>query len=104
MLHVDAIRAARERLRGLLPRTPLVPSATLSARLGARVSLKLECLQKTGSFKPRGAFNKMLSLAPEERARGVVAVSGGNHAQGVAYAASRLGLSAVVCMPATTPA
>ncbi len=104
MLTLDTIRQARERLGGLLPRTPLVPSATLGARLGARVSLKLECLQKTGSFKPRGAFNKMLTLSPEERARGVVAVSGGNHAQGVAYAARQLGVSAVICMPASTPA
>ncbi|MFO0925509.1 MAG: threonine/serine dehydratase [Gemmataceae bacterium] len=104
MLTAAQIDQARDRLRGRLPRTPLVPSATLSAELGARVSLKLECLQKTGSFKPRGAFNKMLSLTAEEQARGVVAVSGGNHAQGVAYAARQLGLRAVVCMPRTTPA
>ncbi len=68
------------------------------------MSLKLECLQKTGSFKPRGAFNKMLTLSSEERGRGVVAVSGGNHAQGVAYAAQQLGHRAVICMPRTTPA
>jgi threonine dehydratase len=104
VLTLGMIRQARERLRGLLPRTPLVPSASLGLRLGARVSLKLECLQKTGSFKPRGAFNKLLSLTPEERARGVVAVSGGNHAQGVAYAARELGTPATICMPAGTPA
>jgi threonine dehydratase len=104
MLSLEMIRQARERLRGLLPRTPLVPSDTLSRRLGARVSLKLEFLQKTGSFKPRGAFNKLLSLSDEERGRGVVAVSGGNHAQGVAYAARRLGVPAVICMPQATPA
>lgn len=103
MLTGETIRAARARLAGRLPRTPLVPSATLSRRLGCRVSLKLECLQKTGSFKPRGAFNKLLTLSPEERARGVAAVSGGNHAQGVAYAARQLGISAVICMPETTP-
>src|SRR3954464_1139241 len=104
MLSLDTVRQAQERLRGLLPRTPLVPSATLSRRLGARVSLKLECLQKTGSFKPRGAFHKLLSLSTEERRRGVVAVSGGNHAQGLAYAAQQLGVSAVICMPQGTPA
>jgi threonine dehydratase len=104
VLTPELIREAQQRLRGLLPRTPLVGSATLGARLGCRVSLKLECLQKTGSFKPRGAFNKMLTLSAEERARGVVAVSGGNHAQGVAYAARRLGVPAVICMPETTPA
>ena len=66
MLTLDLICQAQRRLRGLVHRTPLVPSATLSAHLGARVYLKLECLQKTGSFKPRGAFNKMLTLTPEE--------------------------------------
>jgi threonine dehydratase len=104
MLVLDQILQARDRLRGRLPRTPLVPSATLGQVLGARVSLKLECLQKTGSFKPRGAFNKLLTLSPAERSRGVVSVSGGNHAQGVAYAAQQLGLRAVICMPRTTPA
>jgi threonine dehydratase len=75
----------------------------LSIHLGARVFLKLECLQKTGSFKPRGAFNKMLALTADERRRGVVAVSGGNHAQGVAYAARQLGIAATIAMPAFTP-
>ncbi len=104
MLSLEQIEAARARLQGRLPRTPLVPSTTLGRRLGCRVSLKLECLQKTGSFKPRGAFNKMLALRDDERACGVVAVSGGNHAQGVAYAAQQLGISATICMPRTTPA
>lgn len=104
LLTLDLIEQARKRIAGRLPRTPLVSSATLSARLGARVSLKLECLQKTGSFKPRGAFNKLLAMTEEERARGVVAVSGGNHAQGVAYAAGALGVRAIICMPETTPA
>jgi threonine dehydratase len=104
VLTVDMICQARLRLHGLVHRTPLVPCETLSGRLGCRVSLKLECLQKTGSFKPRGAFNKMLSLGDDERRRGVVAVSGGNHAQGVAYAARKLGISAVLCMPRSTPA
>ncbi|MFO0844964.1 MAG: threonine/serine dehydratase [Gemmataceae bacterium] len=104
MLSLDLIRQARDRIRGRVHRTPLVSSATLSQELGARVSLKLECLQKTGSFKPRGAFNKLLTLSDDERRRGVVAVSGGNHAQGVAYAARELGVRAVLCMPKSTPA
>jgi threonine dehydratase len=103
MLTLDAICQAQLRLRGLVHRTPLVRSAAVSAYLGAEVFLKLECFQKTGSFKPRGAFNKMLSLPESERKKGVVAVSGGNHAQGVAYAAQRLGVSATIAMPETTP-
>jgi threonine dehydratase len=103
MLALEMICQAQYRLRGLVHRTPLVYSAALSTHLGAQVYLKLECLQKTGSFKPRGAFNKMLALTPEERRRGVVAVSGGNHAQGVAYAARQLGIAAVIAMPASTP-
>jgi threonine dehydratase len=104
LLNVDLIRQARDRIQGRVHRTPLVSSRTLGRELGARVSLKLECLQKTGSFKPRGAFNKLLSLSDEEKSRGVVAVSGGNHAQGVAYAAQELGIRAVLCMPRGTPA
>jgi len=103
MLPLDTIRSARERIAGLVHRTPLVSSATLSKLLGASVHLKLECLQKTGSFKPRGAFNKMLTLSEAERRRGVVTVSGGNHAQGVAYAARQLGIAATIVMPANTP-
>jgi threonine dehydratase len=104
MLTLDLIQQARDRIKGRLHRTPLVASTCLGQILGTRVSLKLECLQKTGSFKPRGAFNKLLSLTDEERRRGVVAVSGGNHAQGVAYAAQQLGVHAVICMPRSTPA
>ncbi|HLJ92951.1 MAG TPA: threonine/serine dehydratase [Gemmataceae bacterium] len=103
MLTLEMICQAQHRLRELVHRTPLVRSKTLSDHLGAPVYLKLEFLQKTGSFKPRGAFNKMLGLSAEERRRGVVAVSGGNHAQGVAYAARQLGISAVIAMPAFTP-
>jgi threonine dehydratase len=103
MLSLDLICQAQHRLRGLVHRTPLVHSKSLSERLGAKAHLKLECLQKTGSFKPRGAFNKMLSLTDEERRRGIVAFSGGNHAQGAAYAARQLGISAVIAMPASTP-
>jgi threonine dehydratase len=104
MLNVEMIAQAQHRIRGRVHRTPLVPSAALSAHLGARVYLKVECLQKTGSFKPRGAFNKMLSLTAEQRQCGVVAVSGGNHAQGVAYAARALGIRATIAMPSSTPA
>lgn len=103
MLTLDLICQAQNRLRGFVHRTPMIHSSTLSHYLGAQVYLKLECLQKTGSFKPRGAFNKMLSLTAEQRQRGVVAVSGGNHAAGVAYAARQLGISAVLTMPETTP-
>ena len=103
MLSLDLIRQAQYRLRGRVHRTPLVRSAALSDRLGVPVWLKLELLQKTGSFKPRGAFNRMLALTPEERARGVAAVSGGNHAQAVAYVARELGIRATIAMPATTP-
>src|SRR5262249_7990793 len=103
MVTIELIREAQQRIRGRVQRTPTVHSETLSRYLGAEVYLKLECLQKTGSFKPRGAFNKMLSLSEDERRRGVVAVSGGNHAQGVAFAAGRLGIAATITMPATTP-
>jgi threonine dehydratase len=103
MLTLEMICQAQNRLHSLVRRTPLVRSAALSDYLGAKVSLKLELLQKTGSFKPRGAFNKMLSLSEAQRRSGVVAASGGNHAQGVAYAARALGVSAIVVMPEGTP-
>lgn len=103
MLSLESICQAQRRLRSLVHRTPLVRSAAVSELLGAEVFLKLECFQKTGSFKPRGAFNKLLSLSEAERKQGVIAVSGGNHAQGVAYAARRLGVAATIAMPETTP-
>src|ERR1700722_8823948 len=102
MLNLEMICQAKNRIRGLVHRTPLIHSAALSDYLGTKVYLKLELLQKTGSFKPRGAFTKMLSLSAAQRSRGVVAVSGGNHAQGVAFAAKQLGVSAVLVMPAGT--
>lgn len=98
---IQDVQAARERLMGRVHRTPLVSSETLSRRLGTRVYLKLELFQKTGSFKPRGAFNKMLAAVPAGSR--VVAASGGNHAQGVAYAATALGLPSTILMPANTP-
>ena len=103
MIPLSLIAQARHRIRGRVHRTPLVHSKAVSDRLGVPVWLKAECLQKTGSFKPRGAFNKMLTLTPEERAKGVVAVSGGNHAQAVAFVGTQLGLATTICMPETTP-
>src|SRR5207342_1293321 len=84
-------------------RTPLINAPVLDERLGARVFLKAETLQRTGSFKFRGAYNKVSSIPLAERARGVVAYSSGNHAQGVAAAARLLGMPAVIVMPADAP-
>lgn len=103
MLTLEDIQGARERIRGRVKRTPLVSSQALSSRLGAQVYLKLELFQKTGSFKPRGAFNKVLSIPENWRGRGLVAVSGGNHAQAVAYVGGQLGLPSVILMPEKTP-
>jgi threonine dehydratase len=103
MLNLHDIQSARQRIHGRVKRTPLVTSQALSDRLGAKVYLKLELFQKTGSFKVRGAFNKVLSLPEDRRGRGLVAVSGGNHAQAVAYAAAQLGLPSVIVMPEKTP-
>ena len=103
MITLSDIQSARTRIASYVHRTPTVKNATLSKRLGTSVYLKLELFQKTGSFKPRAAFSKMLRLSDEERDRGAVAVSGGNFAQGVAYAASVLGIRATICMPVTTP-
>lgn len=102
-LSLKHIQSARQRIAPCIRRTPLTPSATLSERLKTNVYVKLEMFQKTGSFKVRGAFNKALSLKPEERERGIVAVSGGNHAQAVGYVARALGLRALVLMPESTP-
>jgi threonine dehydratase len=97
------IEAAAEAIRGGVVETPWVQSRVLSQMSGAEVGLKLENLQFTGSFKDRGALFKLLSLTPAERARGVIAMSAGNHAQAVAYHAQRLGISAVIVMPRFTP-
>ncbi|MBC7376120.1 MAG: threonine ammonia-lyase [Burkholderiaceae bacterium] len=99
---VDVMRAA-ERLKGQVLDTPCVESRTLSQLVGAQVFLKFENLQFTASFKERGACNKLVQLSDEERSRGVVAMSAGNHAQGVAYHAQRLGMRAVIVMPRFTP-
>ncbi len=103
MLELADIRAAADRLQGHVLRTPCVASQTLSQLTGARVFLKFENLQFTASFKERGACNKLAQLSAAERARGVIAMSAGNHAQGVAYHAQRLGIRAVIVMPRFTP-
>jgi threonine dehydratase len=94
---------AAQRLQGQVLRTPCVASRTLSDITGAQVFLKFENLQFTASFKERGACNKLVQLSSDERARGVIAMSAGNHAQGVAYHAQRLGVRAVIVMPVFTP-
>src|SRR3954451_9559541 len=103
MLSLPDIQAAAGRLQGQVLRTPCVESRTLSELTGARVFLKFENLQFTASFKERGACNKLAQLTEAEGRRGVVAMSAGNHAQGVAYHAQRLGLRAVIVMPRFTP-
>jgi len=103
MINVHDIRQAAERLAGHILETPCVASRTLSHVTGCEVFLKFENLQYTASFKERGACNKLSQLSETERARGVVAMSAGNHAQGVAYHAERLGLRAVIVMPRFTP-
>ena len=103
MTTLDVIRATAEQVAPYVRRTPLARSETLSRRLGTNVYVKLELFQKTGSFKPRGAFRQMLQLTDEERAKGVVAVSGGNFAQAAAYAGGRLGVKTVIIMPDFTP-
>jgi threonine dehydratase len=97
------VEAAAKRLAGVAIRTPLVNSPVLDERLGARVFLKCETLQRTGSFKFRGAYNKISSIAPDRKANGVVAYSSGNHAQGVAHAAALCGMPAVIVMPSDAP-
>src|SRR5688572_4985996 len=100
---LDAIHAAAAAIAGELPVTPLVPAPRLSEQLGADIRLKLESLHHTGSFKERGALNTLKSLTAEEAKAGVIAMSAGNHAQGVAHHARRLGIPATIVMPAQTP-
>ncbi|RUV34292.1 threonine/serine dehydratase [Mesorhizobium sp. M7A.F.Ca.MR.148.00.0.0] len=98
------IHAAAARLSGLIIETPLIESQELNRRFGGRILFKPETLQRTGSFKFRGAYNKLSSLSAEERSRGVVAFSSGNHAQGVAASAAMFGVKAVIAMPSDAPA
>ena len=99
----DDVRAAAARLKGRVMRTPLVRAEKLSAITGADLWLKFESLQYTGAFKERGALNKLLSLTAEEKSRGVIAASAGNHAQGLARHAKAQGVPATIVMPTTTP-
>jgi len=100
---IDDIRAAAQRIQGAVIRTPMLVSRTLSGIIGAEVWLKFENLQFTAAYKERGALNKLLQLTDEERQRGVIAASAGNHSQAVAYHARRLGIPATIVMPASTP-
>jgi threonine dehydratase len=100
LVTIDDIRAARTSIEARVRRTPIMNSVQLSQRLGVNLNLKLELLQRTGSFKVRGALYRISQLTPEERKRGVVTMSAGNHAQGVALAAKEMGTHATVVMPA----
>src|SRR6266852_8899926 len=100
---IEDIRAASRRLEGRSVVTPLLESPLLNARLGGRLLVKAESLQRTGSFKFRGAYNTLAQLDAAQRRGGVVAYSSGNHAQGVAAAAQLLGMPAVIVMPADAP-
>ena len=97
------IEAAKERLAGRIEATPCLLSRTLSEITGAEIWLKFENLQFTAAYKERGALNKLLQLTPEERAKGVIAASAGNHAQAVAYHGKRLGIPVTIVMPKPTP-
>lgn len=103
MLTIGTIRAALERVRNSIRVSPFVHSEAFSKATGRAVFLKFENRQATGSFKERGALNKILLLTPEQRQRGVIAASAGNHAQAVAYHAAKHGIKAQICMPLTTP-
>lgn len=103
LVTLDDVREARERIAGAVDLTPCIEPHALSERCGVDLRLKLETLQRTGSFKARGAVNTLRQLTEEERQRGVIASSAGNHAQGVAYAAAIAGARAVIVMPRTTP-
>ncbi|HEY6051221.1 MAG TPA: threonine/serine dehydratase [Thermoanaerobaculia bacterium] len=104
MIPLAEIRAAAQRIAGKVHRTPILSSRQLGERIGTPLLFKCESFQKTGSFKPRGALNKVLSLPPAEREKGLVTVSAGNHAQAVAWAAAIAGASCVVVMPTAAPA
>ncbi len=104
MLDIDEVRSAARCLDGVAHRTPLITSRTLDERAGVHVVLKAELFQRTGSFKFRGAYNKIASVSPGQREAGVLAFSSGNHGQAVACAAALLGTSATIVMPADAPA
>ena len=103
MPNLSDIHAARERIHDGVVLTPVVPALALRDRLPCEGWLKLENTQRTGSFKDRGALNRLLDLTPDERKRGVVTASAGNHAQAVAYQGARLGVPVEVVLPKETP-
>jgi len=98
-LGLEQIQRAQRRLKGIIPTSPLILSRSLSRILGSEIFLKLENLQETGSFKVRGAYNRLFQLGPKEKEKGVIAASAGNHAQGVAWSARKLGIGATIVMP-----
>ncbi|MFW2588881.1 threonine ammonia-lyase [Sagittula sp. SSi028] len=102
-MNIDMITAAADRLHGTARVTPLLSSPALDALAGRRVLVKPECLQRTGSFKFRGAYNALAAMPAEKRAKGVLAYSSGNHAQGIAHSAQLFGVPAVIIMPADAP-
>ncbi|WP_304543918.1 threonine ammonia-lyase [Sulfurimonas microaerophilic] len=103
MVNLETIKQAQKRIEGVVVKTPLASAPYLSELTNANIFLKKENLQITGAFKIRGAYNKIASLSDNERAKGVIAASAGNHAQGVALSASRFGIKAVIVMPESTP-
>lgn len=103
MISLDDVKSAAAVIQGIATRTPLLRSIELDRLSGGRIYVKADCLQLTGSFKFRGAYNRLSRLSEEEKKRGVVAYSSGNHAQGVAYAAKILGIDATIVMPEDAP-
>src|SRR5271170_5334706 len=103
MIGIQDIQTAMGRIREAIRVSPCTYSEAFSALIKSQIFLKLDNQQRTGAFKERGALNKLLTLTAEERAQGVIAASAGNHAQGVAYHAGKLGIRAQICMPLTTP-
>src|ERR1022692_5006228 len=103
MIQLSDIQAALNRIRADIRVSPCTHSETFSSLTDNSIFLKLDNLQRTGSFKERGALNKLLTLTPEERSRGVIAASAGNHAQGVAFHATKLGIRSQIIMPQATP-
>ena len=103
MISLQDVREAADRIEGSVVQTPCTPSEAFGELFGGRAWFKFENLQRTGSFKERGALNRMLMIPPDERSRGVIAASAGNHAQGVAFHAGRLGMRATIVMPERTP-
>jgi threonine dehydratase len=101
LLELEDIERAQARIGGRVHATPMMSSTTVGDELGVRLQLKAELFQKTGSFKPRGVFNKLLSMDPADRSRGLVSLSAGNHAAALAYAATAVGTKATIVMPAS---